>query len=91
LVPKTQIPTTSPTNNISILEPCVGPPKEAPCTYMWRSIQGMMSPLPIACPSCHQSLPNNMVMPTTTTTSQGALGPMPLELKVNARFKGELV
>jgi hypothetical protein len=89
LVPKSQIPTTSPTNNISILEPCVGPPKEGPCTYMWRSIQGMSS-LPIACPSCHQSLPNNMVMPTTTT-SQGALGPMPLELKVNARFKGDHV
>ncbi len=87
LVPKSQIPTTSPTN-ISILEPCVGPPKEGPCTYMWRSIQGM-NPLPIACPSCHQSLPSNMVMPTTT--SQGALGPMPLELKVNARFKGDHV
>jgi len=91
LVPKSQIPTTSSPTNISILEPCVGPPKEGPCTYMWRSIQGMMSPLPtIACPSCHQSLPNNMVMPTTTT-SQGALGPMPLELKVNARFKGDHV
>jgi hypothetical protein len=31
-----------------------------------------------------------MVMPTTTL-SQGALGPMPLELKVNAQFKGDHV